>query len=83
MVGPNDHHTGRGQEHSQKRLWQCVRQTEQSQQMLRRVKKALGTTTQHAGLTQVTGPTKDNMTTWTCYTTKMEIEHACLDEAQR
>jgi len=44
-------------------LWQHVQQTEQSRQMSRRVKKALGINTQHAGLTQVTGPTKENTMT--------------------
>jgi len=51
--------------------------------MSQRVKKVLGTHSRHAGLTQVTGPMQDNPMTRTPYTTKKEIEQACLDEAKR
>jgi len=56
---------------------------EQSQQMLRRVKKVLGTSTQHTGLTQVSAPIGNRENTWVSYTTQADIERACLKEAQQ
>jgi len=68
---------------TKKRLWLRIRQTEQSWKTSRSVKKALGTMTQHAGLTQVTAPTEEELKERTCYTTKVNIEQACLAEAKR
>jgi len=50
--------------------------------MSRNVKKALGTLTQHTGLTQVTTPKEDGTTEQIQHTTKKEMEQACLDEAR-
>ncbi len=43
-------------------IWSRIRQTEQSRKTSRNVKKALGTLTQHAGLTQVNAPKADRST---------------------
>jgi len=67
---------------SKKRLWLCIRQTEQSRKTSRNVKQALRTMAQHAGLTQVTAPTEDGLTGQTCHTPKVEIEQACLAKAR-
>ncbi len=41
---------------TKRKLWQRIRQTEQSWQMARQVKQALGKVTRQGGLTQVTAP---------------------------
>jgi len=43
------------------------------------VKKALGRTTRHTGLTQVTAPNEQDGCH--CYSTQLEIKKACLEEA--
>jgi len=41
---------------TKKKLWQRIRQMEQSRKMARRVKQALGKVARQGGLTQVTAP---------------------------
>jgi len=50
--------------------WKCLRQTEQSQNTARNVKKALGKNTAHSGLSQVMAPTSQTGLTWQTSTTK-------------
>jgi len=63
---------------TKKKLWQRVRQMEQSRQTAKQVKQALGKVARHGGLTQVTVPWTNADPTWICHITKDEIKQACL-----
>ena len=65
------------------KLWKKVKRTEQSRNMARRVKTALGKQAVHNGLSQVTAPRSNDDSTRVTYNSKEDLEKACLEEARR
>jgi len=65
------------------KLWKKVKCTEQSQNMARHVKTALGKQAAHKGLSQVTAPRSNNDSMRVTYSNKEDLEMACLEEARR